>query len=528
MVIGFAASPGEPALDGEPDGNSPYAAALLKHFAAGGYSFGDLMTMVSEEVYLKTKARQLPWINSSLRRVLSFGTPVEATSGDDAAIRDGRRQLLLTIASEPDATKKYVEGCRRHRRRAARRALRHAEGAGGRSVVGRRRSRNAAPAGGGKLKTLPGREAGRGQDRHSSWCGWRTLPTRRRPRAPSIWRSSSAPRRSKRADEMSANLDVTEANLKSDRIQLGATYAEHARTAELNFDFATAAQMWGKAYDQVAKWDAAAALTDKLNEAAAYLADGRAKGDAATLQTAVATYGDAEQLTKTGSDEWASAHLALGGAYDVLGQLKQDSKLLQHAADTEADVGQYYNNSGAPSEQAVGAFLRAYGTAMMHLSEVEQSVDVLDQAAGSLLQAVDHTDRKTLPLDWAAAKSNLGTVLQVLGGAQPRSGDAQGRDHCARRGARGAEPRQRPARMGANPDRARRVAGGPGADRQAGRQCRQSQCGDRRVQRRAQGTDPGARRRMTGLRRRAASAWRLRRAASPPRTTMTSNRPWSR
>ena len=49
MVIGFAASPGQPALDGEPDGNSPYAAALLKHFAAGGYSFGDLMTMVSEE-----------------------------------------------------------------------------------------------------------------------------------------------------------------------------------------------------------------------------------------------------------------------------------------------------------------------------------------------------------------------------------------------------------------------------------------------------------------------------------------------
>jgi uncharacterized caspase-like protein len=31
MVLGFAASPGHAALDGEPDGNSPYAAALLKH-----------------------------------------------------------------------------------------------------------------------------------------------------------------------------------------------------------------------------------------------------------------------------------------------------------------------------------------------------------------------------------------------------------------------------------------------------------------------------------------------------------------
>jgi len=50
--------------------------ALLKHLAAGGYSFGDLMTMVTEEVYIKTKARQLPWVNSSLRRILSFGKPV--------------------------------------------------------------------------------------------------------------------------------------------------------------------------------------------------------------------------------------------------------------------------------------------------------------------------------------------------------------------------------------------------------------------------------------------------------------------
>ena len=70
--------------------NSPYAAALLKHLAAGGYSFGDVMTMVSEEVYLKTKARQLPWVNSSLRRVLSFGKPVETDrSRDEAAIKQG-------------------------------------------------------------------------------------------------------------------------------------------------------------------------------------------------------------------------------------------------------------------------------------------------------------------------------------------------------------------------------------------------------------------------------------------------------
>ena len=110
MVIGFAASPGRPALDGAPgEPNSPYAAALLKHLSAGGYSFGDVMTMVGEEVYLKTKAQQLPWVNSSLRRVLNFGTPLEDADADERAIKDGRRQLLLSIASEPAATRGTVE-----------------------------------------------------------------------------------------------------------------------------------------------------------------------------------------------------------------------------------------------------------------------------------------------------------------------------------------------------------------------------------------------------------------------------------
>src|SRR5690606_13432615 len=48
-VIGFAAEPGRPALDGPAGENSPYAAALLKHLSAGGFSFGDVMTMVTEE-----------------------------------------------------------------------------------------------------------------------------------------------------------------------------------------------------------------------------------------------------------------------------------------------------------------------------------------------------------------------------------------------------------------------------------------------------------------------------------------------
>ena len=108
-VIGFAAEPGKAALDGAPDGNSPYAAALIKHLGANGFDFGDVMTMVTEEVYLTTRAEQRPWTNASLRRLLYFGTADGKVDQDQAAIRGERRKLLLTIAATPQDTRNLVE-----------------------------------------------------------------------------------------------------------------------------------------------------------------------------------------------------------------------------------------------------------------------------------------------------------------------------------------------------------------------------------------------------------------------------------
>lgn len=55
-MLGFAAEPGKAALDGPAGGNSPYAAALLRHLSAmTGLEFGTVMRMVTEEVYLKTQ-----------------------------------------------------------------------------------------------------------------------------------------------------------------------------------------------------------------------------------------------------------------------------------------------------------------------------------------------------------------------------------------------------------------------------------------------------------------------------------------
>lgn len=109
MVIGFSASPGQSALDGPPGGNSPYASALLQHLSAGGFSFGDIMTLVSNEVYVATGARQRPWTNSSLSRILYFGRDVEAEDGDEAEILGERRKLLLNIATVPEESKAFIE-----------------------------------------------------------------------------------------------------------------------------------------------------------------------------------------------------------------------------------------------------------------------------------------------------------------------------------------------------------------------------------------------------------------------------------
>src|SRR4029453_17443805 len=108
-VIGFAAEPRQVAVDGLPGGNSPYAAALIKHLpAAPAYEFSQVMAMVSEEVSLATQGRQRPWTSASLKQVLNFGGRVDESS-DDAQIAGERRKLLVAIAEMSQDARLSVE-----------------------------------------------------------------------------------------------------------------------------------------------------------------------------------------------------------------------------------------------------------------------------------------------------------------------------------------------------------------------------------------------------------------------------------
>lgn len=109
-VLAFAAEPGQVALDGDAGGNSPYAAAVLRHFSAmNGEEFGLVMRLVAEEVYLKTQGRQRPWMNESLRRLLHFGGAPKEAEGAEGDILRERRKLLVTISTLPDAERRRIE-----------------------------------------------------------------------------------------------------------------------------------------------------------------------------------------------------------------------------------------------------------------------------------------------------------------------------------------------------------------------------------------------------------------------------------
>ncbi len=420
MVIGFAASPGQPALDGPPGGNSPYAAALLKHFAAGGYSFADVMTMVSEEVYLKTSARQLPWVNSSLRRVLNFGAAVaDADDADRRAIREGRRQLLLTIATAPDATRRYVETV------AASEQVPLDALYGMLSVLGVDTSGGSAQL---ERQLLDGaRQIREFQERapgavvqDAELLRLAGLADEAQQEGAIALALQFREQATARARELSGERDRLEDQLKADRLEIAATYGEHAETAALNFDYQTAAKMFGEAYDEVRRWDDEAALHYKWNEAQALKNDGDLRGLNGPLDAAVAGYTEALALAPraTRPAEWAGLKNNLGNAYLALAERSGDGATLQQAIDAFHAALEVSARDTAPEDWAMTQ--NNLGIALVDLSYRETGRETLDAAVAAFHAALAVRTRATLPLDWATTQNNLGIALKVLG---DRTGD---------------------------------------------------------------------------------------------------------
>ncbi len=413
-VIGFAASPGQSALDGAPsDANSPYAAALLKHLGAGGYSFGDLMTMVSEEVYLKTGARQLPWVNSSLRRVLTFGTPLPAGDADDAAIADGRRQLLLSIARTPEATRGTVE------------SIAEAEGVPLDALYGMLQQlgvdtsspdtlQQKLQAGAQQLKQFMEQRPGAAKS-DPELQRLSSLADRAQQEGAMGLALKYREAASLRAKQLEAQVDANEASVKADRLQLATTYGDNADTAMLNFDYEGAVQRYQQAYDQAKNWDAAAAKYYQRGQADAMAALSYERADPQMQAQAIDLYGALIEATDRSTDplEWGQLHNNRGGARERIGSISADLPMFEAASDDFTAALTVFTREAYPSEWAVAT---ANLAAMDDLIG-QATNDIARQRRGvELLRAMlATTSRINAPDVWARMQFNIGSALDKIG-----------------------------------------------------------------------------------------------------------------
>ncbi|MES2433954.1 MAG: caspase family protein [Pseudomonadota bacterium] len=103
VLFAFSAAPGEVAADGT-GADSPFTEALLRHFATPGVEVRTALTLVQQDVYDRSRGKQLPYIESGLPR-LFFAAEVGALGERD--------RLLVAMAGLPTELRAEVEALAR-------------------------------------------------------------------------------------------------------------------------------------------------------------------------------------------------------------------------------------------------------------------------------------------------------------------------------------------------------------------------------------------------------------------------------
>lgn len=414
-VIGFAAEPGRPALDGVAGQNSPYAAALLRHLTAmQGAEFGSVMRMVTEEVYLDTAGQQRPWVNESLRRLLYFGVGAAEPTGDDGLVTGERRQLLLTIADLPDVNRAQVELA----------AVKDGVPLDALYGILRALGTDKMPEDPTELDAVLDAQADRLKKMFAERDALRTDD-------PEIMRLASAADSAIRegailtarkflddaVSRVEATRDATDAAeeaVKQKRLADAAVYAQRADAAALAFDYRAAAQDFGTAFGLVEKWDDRLAWNYKNFEAEALQAHGQATGDRAALDQAIGSYRTILGLVPYGEKnrDWATTNNNLAVVLETIGERDADSARLEEAAAAfRESLGVF---ASLDDDLNWSAAQNNIGNVLLTLGQRSGDSAMLRQAVQAFRQALEKRDRTTVPLDWAASQNNLGIALFAL------------------------------------------------------------------------------------------------------------------
>jgi uncharacterized caspase-like protein len=99
VLFAFAAAPGETASDGD-EANSPFTSALVRHFATAGVELRTALTLVQQDVYDRSRGKQLPYIESGLPELVFI-------SGQ--GVLPERDQLLIAMADLTPEIRTEVE-----------------------------------------------------------------------------------------------------------------------------------------------------------------------------------------------------------------------------------------------------------------------------------------------------------------------------------------------------------------------------------------------------------------------------------
>jgi uncharacterized caspase-like protein len=420
MVLGFAASPGTAALDGVAGGNSPYTAALLRHLSAmNGAEFGQVMRMVTEEVYLATQGRQRPWINETLTKFLYFGGTAESKDAVARRIDGERRPLLLMIADLPQAERDQVE------------TLARRESVPLATLYGvlRALGETDMPKDEASLERLLAEQA-------SQLRRFRDERAALDPADPDLKRLLVA------ADQAQADgaliaareflaeakskvaagkdtIEATEAALRAKRLANGAIYARSGEAAALAFDYRGAAEDYAQAYDWVKDTGDHAAWDYLWNEAGWLSAHGQETGDAGALDQAAALYRQALVLAPRDSHaaDWATTQSDLGSVLRLVGEAAGDAQALKDAiaafrAALDVRTAEADADGFAATQMNLGNALNALG-------QITGQLDFYVEALAAYQAALPHISREVHPLDWAKLESNIGTALKLIGDNTP-------------------------------------------------------------------------------------------------------------
>lgn len=412
-VIGFAAEPGKVALDGEAGGNSPYATALLKHLPAGGFPFADVMTLVTEEVYLRSDGRQVPWTNTSLRRQLYFGGTPEPAAADATRIRTERRGLLLTIATLSPLDREQVASVARE------------EGVPMDVLFA------ALKAAGAQVPTTPddfGRmlraQGALAKERLAGIAAAISDPELKRlaglaeeaVREGALDAATDFHRQAReRMDSLSSTLTALEAGTAALRKERAAVYADSAATWLLKFDHAQAAEDYGRAFAEVEKSDEDLAIRYKTAQARALADGGYFRADNAMLEAAIEAYRDAADLAPLRShpDQWLLAQAGLGNALATLGDREADDSRLAEAVDL---LGKAAKDMPASADPETAVSVRSELAYALFLSGMrEPGVDKLDQAAIGLAETLMTVPLETRPAEWGRLMHRMAAAQYEMG-----------------------------------------------------------------------------------------------------------------